>query len=52
MTALRRVDENWAEGKIDNQKGIFPLSFVELNDAAKALLGARLVHSLFLSNSL
>ncbi|CAL4214360.1 unnamed protein product, partial [Meganyctiphanes norvegica] len=38
ITVLRRVDENWAEGKLGMRIGIFPLSFVDLNSAAKALM--------------
>ncbi|XP_045124529.1 E3 ubiquitin-protein ligase SH3RF1-like isoform X10 [Portunus trituberculatus] len=38
LTVLRRVDENWAEGKLGSRIGIFPLSFVDLNSAAKALM--------------
>ncbi|XP_077121949.1 E3 ubiquitin-protein ligase SH3RF2 isoform X2 [Ranitomeya variabilis] len=35
---IRRVDDNWAEGKLGDQVGIFPLLFVELNSTAKQLL--------------
>ncbi|XP_017839493.1 E3 ubiquitin-protein ligase SH3RF3 isoform X2 [Drosophila busckii] len=35
---LRRVDHNWAEGRIGQSIGIFPIAFVELNAAAKKLL--------------
>ncbi|XP_022694047.1 E3 ubiquitin-protein ligase SH3RF1-like [Varroa jacobsoni] len=35
---LRRVDENWAEGRIGDRQGIFPISFVEMNVAAKQLI--------------
>lgn len=35
---LRRVDHNWAEGRIGQTIGIFPIAFVELNAAAKKLL--------------
>ncbi|XP_074650753.1 E3 ubiquitin-protein ligase SH3RF3-like [Tubulanus polymorphus] len=38
LTVLRRVDENWAEGKLGEKIGIFPIAFVELNHAAKELL--------------
>lgn len=38
ITVIRKVDENWAEGKIGDRKGIFPISFVEFNPAAKSLL--------------
>ncbi|KAK8734946.1 hypothetical protein OTU49_005740 [Cherax quadricarinatus] len=46
ITVLRRVDENWAEGKLSSRIGIFPLSFVDLNSAAKALMKLSLKHSL------
>ncbi|XP_050736701.1 E3 ubiquitin-protein ligase SH3RF1-like isoform X6 [Eriocheir sinensis] len=45
ITVLRRVDENWAEGKLGSRIGIFPLSFVDLNSAAKALMKLSLKHS-------
>ena len=35
---IRRVDENWAEGKLDGRIGIFPLTFVELNNLARSLM--------------
>ncbi|XP_052247696.1 E3 ubiquitin-protein ligase SH3RF3-like [Dreissena polymorpha] len=38
VTVLRKVDENWLEGKKGDKIGIFPVSFVELNDPAKVLL--------------
>lgn len=38
IQVTRRVDQNWAEGKIDETVGIFPLSFVQLNPAATALM--------------
>lgn len=38
ITLIRKVDENWAEGKIGDRKGIFPISFVECNPAAKSIL--------------
>ncbi|KAL5011887.1 hypothetical protein ScPMuIL_010438 [Solemya velum] len=38
LTVIRRVDDNWIEGKKGEKIGIFPLSFVELNDPAKLLL--------------
>ncbi|VVD03378.1 unnamed protein product, partial [Leptidea sinapis] len=34
----RRVDENWAEGRVEQRLGIFPIAFVELNHAARMLL--------------
>lgn len=39
IVVLRRVDDNWAEGKLGDRIGIFPLSFVELNESAKCLIG-------------
>lgn len=38
ITVIRRVDENWAEGKLSDRIGIFPISFVEMNAAGKALM--------------
>ncbi|XP_017778540.1 PREDICTED: SH3 domain-containing RING finger protein 3-like isoform X2 [Nicrophorus vespilloides] len=38
ITVIRRVDENWAEGKLDGRIGIFPLAFVELNNLARSLM--------------
>lgn len=35
---LRRIDVNWAEGRIGNCIGIFPISFVEMNSLAKHLM--------------
>ncbi|XP_022099587.1 E3 ubiquitin-protein ligase SH3RF1-like isoform X2 [Acanthaster planci] len=40
LNVIRRVDENWVEGKKGDKIGIFPLSFVELNGTAKALVDA------------
>ena len=31
ITVIRRVDDNWAEGKLGEKIGIFPISFVEVN---------------------
>lgn len=36
IQVIRRVDENWAEGRLSNKIGIFPISFVELNNPGKA----------------
>ncbi|XP_026478837.1 sorbin and SH3 domain-containing protein 1 isoform X3 [Ctenocephalides felis] len=30
VTLTRRVDENWFEGRINNKRGIFPVSYVEV----------------------
>ncbi|XP_034245164.1 sorbin and SH3 domain-containing protein 1 isoform X3 [Thrips palmi] len=30
VNLIRRVDENWFEGRVGNQKGIFPVSYVEV----------------------
>ncbi|KAA0197340.1 hypothetical protein HAZT_HAZT001614 [Hyalella azteca] len=38
LAVSRRVDHNWAEGSLAGQTGIFPVSFVQLNAAAAALL--------------
>lgn len=38
VTVIRRVDENWAEGRLAERIGIFPISFVEMNSAAKLLM--------------
>ncbi|XP_022225747.2 E3 ubiquitin-protein ligase SH3RF1 [Drosophila obscura] len=38
IQVLRRVDHNWAEGRIGQTIGIFPIAFVELNAVAKKLL--------------
>ncbi|XP_067944588.1 E3 ubiquitin-protein ligase SH3RF3-like [Watersipora subatra] len=35
---IRRVDLNWAEGRLAGVIGIFPLNYVQLTEAAKALL--------------
>ncbi|CAG9571646.1 unnamed protein product [Danaus chrysippus] len=38
ITVHRRVDENWAEGRLEQRVGIFPIAFVELNHAARLLM--------------
>ncbi|XP_004476632.1 E3 ubiquitin-protein ligase SH3RF2 isoform X2 [Dasypus novemcinctus] len=38
ITVISRVDENWAEGKLGDKVGIFPLLFVEPNLPARYLL--------------
>lgn len=38
LQVTRRVDQNWAEGKLNDDVGIFPLSFVNMNQAATALM--------------
>ncbi|XP_014669658.1 PREDICTED: E3 ubiquitin-protein ligase SH3RF1-like [Priapulus caudatus] len=38
IQVIRRVDENWAEGRLADRIGIFPISFVDLNNPAKALI--------------
>ncbi|XP_047538755.1 E3 ubiquitin-protein ligase SH3RF1 isoform X1 [Vanessa atalanta] len=40
ITVHRRVDENWAEGRLDQRVGIFPIAFVELNQAARHLMNS------------
>ena len=32
VTVIRRIDNNWAEGKLGERIGIFPISFVEVSD--------------------
>ncbi|XP_064608103.1 E3 ubiquitin-protein ligase SH3RF3-like isoform X2 [Liolophura sinensis] len=41
VTIIRRVDDNWIEGRRGDRIGIFPISFVELNDAAKCLINTK-----------
>ncbi|XP_062576332.1 E3 ubiquitin-protein ligase SH3RF3-like isoform X2 [Saccostrea cucullata] len=41
LTVIKRVDSNWIEGKKGDKIGIFPISFVELNDSAKALINSK-----------
>ncbi|XP_062560449.1 E3 ubiquitin-protein ligase SH3RF1 [Armigeres subalbatus] len=43
---LRRVDQNWAEGRIADKIGIFPISFVEMNSLAKHMMDSALKHIL------
>ncbi|KAJ8252867.1 hypothetical protein GJAV_G00206460 [Gymnothorax javanicus] len=38
LTVIRRVDDNWAEGMLGDKIGIFPILYVELNEAAKQLM--------------
>ncbi|KAH9513933.1 E3 ubiquitin-protein ligase sh3rf3 [Bulinus truncatus] len=38
LTVIRRVDENWLEGRKGDRIGIFPITFVELNDAARLIV--------------
>lgn len=39
INVLRRIDQNWAEGRIGECIGIFPINFVEMNSLAKQLMG-------------
>ncbi|XP_033111354.1 E3 ubiquitin-protein ligase SH3RF1-like [Anneissia japonica] len=39
LNVIRRVDDNWVEGKKGDKIGIFPISFVEMNSTAKSLIG-------------
>ncbi|XP_043559185.1 E3 ubiquitin-protein ligase SH3RF2-like isoform X1 [Chiloscyllium plagiosum] len=41
LKVIRRVDENWVEGKLGDKVGIFPISFVEMNSTAKQLLAIK-----------
>ncbi|KNC31621.1 hypothetical protein FF38_01019, partial [Lucilia cuprina] len=45
IQVLRRVDHNWAEGRIGSSIGIFPIAFVELNQLAKQLLDGFVLNS-------
>lgn len=38
LTVIRRIDDHWAEGKLREKIGIFPISFVEMNSAARAIM--------------
>lgn len=38
ITVIRRVDDNWVEGKLGERIGIYPISFVEMNASARALM--------------
>lgn len=40
---LRRIDDNWLEGKLDSRVGIFPANYVKIglgNPSGKVVLGA------------
>ena len=45
MVVIRRVDEHWAEGRLADRIGIFPISFVHCNQAAKRVLSGKLQSS-------
>ena len=38
LTVIRRIDDNWAEGMLGDKVGIFPISFVEMNDAVRRVM--------------
>lgn len=38
INVYRRVDHNWAEGRIGDCIGIFPIAFVEMNALAKHIM--------------
>ncbi|KAB5565447.1 hypothetical protein PHYPO_G00241650 [Pangasianodon hypophthalmus] len=40
ITVIKRVDENWGEGKLGDKVGIFPLQFTEPNPTAFKLLAS------------
>nr|XP_048275463.1 E3 ubiquitin-protein ligase SH3RF2 isoform X2 [Myodes glareolus] len=46
ITVISRVDENWAEGKLGDKVGIFPILFVEPNLTARHLLEKNKGHQL------
>ncbi|XP_062332075.1 E3 ubiquitin-protein ligase SH3RF1 isoform X1 [Osmerus eperlanus] len=41
LTVIRRIDDDWIEGKLGDKVGIFPLQFTEKNSAAAKLLEGR-----------
>ncbi|CAG5123813.1 unnamed protein product, partial [Candidula unifasciata] len=41
LTVIRRVDDNWLEGRKGDKIGIFPLTFVKLNEAARSLINTK-----------
>ncbi|XP_052076308.1 E3 ubiquitin-protein ligase SH3RF1-like isoform X1 [Mytilus californianus] len=41
ITVLKKVDDNWLEGRKGEKIGIFPVSFVEMNDAARSLINSQ-----------
>ncbi|XP_067104277.1 E3 ubiquitin-protein ligase SH3RF2 isoform X4 [Osmerus mordax] len=41
LTVIRRIDDDWIEGKLGDKVGIFPLQFTETNSAAAKLLEGR-----------
>jgi E3 ubiquitin-protein ligase SH3RF len=43
---IRRVDQNWAEGRLGETIGIFPISFVEMNLLARQLMDASIHKSM------
>ena len=51
ITVIRRVDEHWAEGRLADRIGIFPISFVDFNDSAKWLLNNPSQQQLMTSSS-
>ncbi|CAK1542728.1 unnamed protein product [Leptosia nina] len=46
ITVHRRVDENWAEGRLEQRVGIFPIAFVELNQAATQVMNSTPINRL------
>lgn len=40
IQVIRRVDQNWAEGRSGDVIGIFPIAFVEMNTSARQLMDA------------
>ncbi|XP_063415613.1 E3 ubiquitin-protein ligase SH3RF3-like isoform X2 [Mytilus trossulus] len=50
ITVLKKVDDNWLEGRKGEKIGIFPVSFVDMNDAARSLINSQ-SKSLELSSS-
>lgn len=52
ITVISRVDDNWAEGKLGDKVGIFPILFVEPNLTARHLLEKNKGRQSFSSKSL
>ncbi|CAI9734643.1 E3 ubiquitin-protein ligase SH3RF1-like isoform X1 [Octopus vulgaris] len=50
LQLIRKVDDNWLEGRRGDKIGIFPTSFVELNEAAKLLVSSRTSRSVSTSS--
>lgn len=47
INVFRRVDHNWAEGRIGDCIGIFPIAFVEMNPLAKQIMDNTSKYNIF-----